>query len=629
MSQPSEASSASATRTALTLGALGVVFGDIGTSPLYTIRECLQHLPESDRATGVLGLLSLVFWSLTLVVSFKYVSFITRADNRGEGGIFALLALQRTDNSPMRKMTVGIFIILTGAALLYGEGLITPAISVLAAAEGFRTVAPGITRFIPLIACVILAGLFWVQHKGTHVIGRAFGPVILVWFAVLGGLGIWHIVQNPSVLWALNPLYGVRLVTSTPNLPIAALLGSVVLAFTGVEALYADMGHFGRKAIARAWYWVVLPGLVLNYFGQGAHALRYPEDIANPFFVLAPAGPARFGLVLLSIAATIIASQALISGTFSLTRQAIQLGFFPRLDVRHTSAEIEGQIFLPLVNRMLAVGAIATVLGFGSSEALAGAYGIAVTGAMTMTTIAFYFVARRRWKWSVLGAGSLCALFLVVDLTFFLANVPKVPHGGWLPLAIGLGLLLLMHVWKRGREVIYDQVYGRGLENIEAPSLLAGNEVHRVPGTAIFMASSAKGTPLALLHHLKSNRCVQKTVVLLSISAEPEPHVADAERLTIGELGQGVWRAVGRYGYMESPDVANLVDRIRACGVKVEPMSTTFYFNREMILTGGKTPLWEWQKSTYAFLSRNARSAKDYLNIPANQIIEIGMPIQL
>ena len=628
MSKPA-ISSTSVTRASLTLGALGVVFGDIGTSPLYTLRECLAHLPADDRAAGVLGVLSLVFWALILVVSVKYLSFITRADNGGEGGIFALLALLRHNNSPSRKMTVGVFVILAGAALLYGEGMITPAISVLAAVEGFRTVAPGIVDLIPLLACLILAGLFWIQHKGTQTIGRLFGPVLLGWFLVIGLLGAWHIFGNPDVLRALNPLHGWRLLTHQPLHGVALLLGSVVLAITGVEALYADMGHFGRRAIARAWYWVVLPGLVLNYFGQGAHALAHPEDLNNPFFALAPAGASRLGLVLLSIAATIIASQALISGTFSLTRQAIQLGFFPRLTVRHTSAEVEGQIYLPLVNRLLAVGAIAIVLGFGSSERLAGAYGIAVTGAMAMTTIAFYFVARRRWRWSRPAAGALCLCFLAIDLSLFTSNIPKIAHGGWLPLAIGIGILLLMHVWKRGREIIFDRVYGRGLEDLEVSTLFADDSIVRVAGTAVFMASNPRGTPLALLHHLKANRCIQKTVVLLSIAAEPEPHVPDAERLAIADLGHGVWRAVGRYGYMESPDVAALVERLRTAGVKIEPTSTTYYFNREMIITGGDAPMWEWQKSLYAFLSRNARPAKDYFRIPPNQIIEIGLPIQL
>ncbi|HQF38868.1 MAG TPA: KUP/HAK/KT family potassium transporter [Opitutaceae bacterium] len=628
MSKPADPGT-SDTRTAITLGALGVVFGDIGTSPLYTLRECLQHLPAGDRAAGVLGVLSLVFWALTLVVSIKYLSFITRADNHGEGGIFALLALVRRDNSPSRKMTLGIFVILAGAALLYGEGMITPAISVLSAVEGFRTVAPGISDLIPLVACAILAGLFWMQHKGTRAIGNFFGPVILVWFVVIGLLGAWRVFENLEVVHALNPVHAWRLLARQPLHGIALLLGSVVLAITGVEALYADMGHFGRRAIARAWYWVVLPGLVLNYFGQGAHALAHPEDLGNPFFALAPAGLARLGLVLLSIAATIIASQALISGTFSLTRQAIQLGFFPRLAVLHTSAEIEGQIFLPLVNRMLAVGAIAIVLGFGSSERLAGAYGLAVTGAMAMTTIAFYFVARRRWHWSPWLAGALCAVFLVVDVSLFMANIPKIPHGGWLPLATGLGILALMFVWKRGREIIVERVYDRGLESIDVSTVLADDTIHRVGGTAVFMASTPRGTPLALLHHLKSNRCVQKTVVLLSIAAEPEPHVPDLERLTITELGHGAWRAIGRYGYMESPDVTALVERLRAAGVRIDPMSTTYYFNREMVITGGDTPLWEWQKSLYAFLSRNARPAKDYFRIPPNQIIEIGLPLQL
>jgi len=630
MSSPSTPiDSQRAARLALSLGALGVVFGDIGTSPLYTMRQCLSHLPAGDRDAGVLGVLSLVFWALVLVVSGKYLTFVTRADNRGEGGVFALLALHYREVSPRRRVTLGVFVVLAGAALLCGEGMITPAISVLGAAEGFKGIIPGVEHWIPLLACVILAGLFWLQHKGTHQIGRLFGPVLLGWFAVLGSLGLWHILQNPVVLEALNPWYGFRLLASHPLETAMYLLGGIVLAITGAEALYADMGHFGRAAIVRAWYGVVLPGLVLNYFGQGARALAHPNDLTDPFFALAPAGLPRLLLVLLSIAAAIIASQAVISGTFSLVRQAIQLGYLPRLTVRHTSAVVEGQIYLPLINRLLAIGTITIVLGFKTSTHLAGAYGLAVTGAMTMTTLAFYAVARHRWKWSVGRAGFVCSLFLVVDLALFGSNLVKVFAGGWLPLATGLAILLVMHTWKRGREEIYVRVYGRGLEDIEVQEVLAGGGVVRVPGTAVFMAANPKGTPLALLHHLKSNRSLQKTVVLLTISTEQVPQVPEADRLTVGELGSGVWRAVGRYGYMESPQVAALIERIRSAGVKIEPMTTTYYFNREMILTGGDSRLWAWQKEFYAFLGRNARPAKDYYHIPPNQIVEIGLPIQL
>ena len=628
MSSPSPApESPRIARLALTLGALGVVFGDIGTSPLYTMRECLTPL-QGDPTTGVLGVLSLIFWAFVMVVSVKYLTVLLRADNRGEGGIFALLALQQQGEAPQRRVTIGVLVVLTGAAFLYGDGMITPAISVLAAAEGFKGIIPGVEPWIPLIACLILGGLFWLQHKGTHNIGRLFGPVLLVWFAVIGGLGAWHIAQYPRVLMAVNPVWGARLLASHPG-QVTFLLGGVVLAITGVEALYADMGHFGRAAIVRAWYFVVLPGLVLNYFGQGAHVLAQPGDLRELFFSLAPDGLPRLLFVLLSIVATIIASQALISGTFSLTRQAIQLGFVPRLSVRHTSAEVEGQIYLPLVNRLLAIGTLAIVLGFKTSDALAGAYGMAVTGAMTMTTLAFFVVARKRWGWSVPRAMLVCGVFLVIDLALLFSNLHKVVQGGWLPLATGLGVLVVMHTWKRGREEIYQRVYGRGLENVEVKEVLEGGSVVRVSGTAVFMAANPRGTPLALLHHLKSNRSLQKTAVLLTISAEQVPHVADGDRLVVSDLGSGVWRAVGRYGYMESPQVSALIDRIRAAGVQIEPMTTTYYFNREMILTGGDSRLWEWQKSLYAFLGRNARPAKDYYHIPPTQIIEIGLPIQL
>ncbi len=629
-------------QAALALGALGVVFGDIGTSPLYTMRECLSHLPAGvSQSDGVLGVLSLIFWSLMLVVSVKYLTFITKADNQGEGGIFALLALihasrisaaaAKNDSAPAPRHGLGaaVVMILIGAALLYGDGIITPAISVLGAAEGFKAIDPGLAQWkITWLACVILAGLFWFQHKGTKQIGDVFGPVMLVWFGVLALLGLWHIADYPGVVHALDPRHGLALLRHRP-LEISALLGAVVLAITGAEALYADMGHFGRRYISLAWYGAAFPGLALNYFGQGAYVLAHPGTTENPFFVLAPAGVGRAVLTGLSIVAAIIASQALISGAYSLTRQAIQLGYFPRLKINYTNAELSGQIYVPLVNTLLAVGCIFTTLLFKSSDALASAYGIAVTGTMGITTVAFFIVARRRWQWSPALAGPLCGLFLLVDVAFFAANADKIAEGGWFPLAIGAAILAIMHTWKSGREEIFIRVYGNNVTESELIGIAQSKHIVRVPGAAVFMVGSPTGTPIALLHHVKANRCLHKTVVLLSILTEDVPTVPVAGQLVLREIGEGIWRAVGHYGYMESPDVGVLMDRIKEQGVPIVPRTATFIFNREMIITGGNARMWEWEKRFYGLLSRNARPAKDYYRITPTQIIEIGLPLQL
>jgi KUP system potassium uptake protein len=614
----------------LCLGALGVVFGDIGTSPLYTMRECLAHLPTGiGRVDGVLGILSLMFWALTFIVSFKYLFYITRADNRGEGGIFALLALNHERKTDRTGLGAATLLILLGAALLYGDGVITPAISVLGAAEGLQKFSPDLSQHaIVVIAVVILAFLFLIQSKGTALIGGIFGPVMLVWFLVLGGLGVWHLVQNPEVLKAIDPRYGYYLLVDNPAFA-GAMLGAIVLTVTGAEALYADMGHFGRRYIALAWYGMACPALLLNYFGQGSWAIRNPASTDNPFFALAPSGPITYALVALSILAAIIASQALISGTYSLTRQAIQLGYFPRLKILHTSAEHEGQIYIPLINWLLAAGSIWVVVNFKSSDALASAYGIAVTGTMAVTTFAFYLVIRGRWKWPLWKAASLCALFLVVDIALFGANIHKFFDGGWLPVSMALAVLAIMHTWRSGRNEIQDKVYGGAVTELELSSVAKSKSIARVPGSAVFMVATSKGTPLALLHHLKANKCLQNTVVLLTITTEEVPHVPDEERMTLESIGEGIWRAIGRYGYMESPSVSKLVDRIRAQGVPVTVQGTTYYFNREMIINGGNAKMFEWQKSLYAFLSRNARPVKDYYQILPTQIIEIGLPIQL
>ena len=635
MPTPAPANLRTAAKAALCIGALGVVFGDIGTSPLYTMQECVAHLPPGSRMDGLLGVLSLIFWSLVLVVSVKYLGFITKADNHGEGGIFALLALihahrEAAPHRPKARRGLGlaVVVILIGAALLFGDGIITPAISVLGAAEGFSTISTSFTPFVPWLACAILATLFWFQSNGTMRIGAVFGPVMLVWFTTLGVLGAWYVIQAPSVLRALNPAYGLALLHHPPAV-VAELLGSIVLAITGAEALYADLGHFGRRYITIAWYGVAFPVLVFNYFGQVAYLTLHPNSGRNPFFEMAPEGFARAALTGLSIIAAIIASQALITGAYSLSRQAIQLGYFPRLKVDHTSAGHAGQIYVPFVNALLAIGCIFTVMLFGSTARLASAYGIAVTGTMAITTGAYFMVARRNWKWPLWKAGTVCGAFLVIDLGFFAANARKLADGGWFPLAIAAAVLAVMHTWKTGRNVVFERVYGGNVTEEELITIARSKYITRVPGAAVFMVGSPRGTPLSLLHHVKANRCLHKTVVLLSIVTEDKPSVHPSERLNLREIGEGVWRATGHYGYMESPDVSILVGLLKQAGLTINPQSATYFFSREMVMSGGNTGMWEWEKSFYSFLIRNARPAKDYYNITPSQIIEIGLPVQL
>jgi KUP system potassium uptake protein len=619
----------SAAKAGLTIGALGVVFGDIGTSPLYALRECVNALPATDRASGILGALSLVFWALLLVVCVKYLAFVMKADNRGEGGIFALLALAHDGRDQNRtKISLFTLLILFGAALLYGDGVITPAITVLGAAEGLKSFNSAYDPYIPTIACCILAILFYYQAKGTKAIGGVFGPVMLVWFIVIGLVGLWHIIHAPRVLTALNPFAGIELIRLHPG-HATLILGAVVLAITGAEALYADMGHFGRRYIAVAWYGIAFPGLILNYFGQGAYALTHPGGIDDLFFNLVPDGLPRMLYIGLSIAAAVIASQALITGTYSLTRQAIQLGYFPRLKIQYTNPDQSGQIYLPLVNGALACCAIYVVLTFRSSERLAAAYGIAVTGTMLVTTLAYWKVARVRWGWSLWGLAPLCLFFLAIEAGFFGANLHKFMDGGWLPILIAIAVLTIMHAWKTGKTEIYKRVYANEITEAELDNIASSAHIVRVRGTGVFMAGNPRGTPLVLLHHVKANKVLQETIILLSILTEEVPNVGEAERLTVREIGHGVWRAIARYGYMESPDVSVLIEQVRDAGVPLKPSDTTYYFNREMIITGGAAAMWEWEKRFYGLLSRNARPIRDYYRLPPMQIIEVGLPIQL
>ena len=595
------------------------------------MKECLAQLAPGERAEGVLGILSLMTWALLLVVCLKYIGFVMRADNRGEGGVFALLALSHSktgSTKPNSKIGFTVLVILIGAALLYGDSVITPAISVLSAAEGLKGFSPAFTPYITTIASIILAGLFWFQRKGSKTIGGIFGPVMVLWFLTLGLLGLWQIKDAPQVFAALNPLLGFKLLISHPGGAII-ILGSVVLCVTGAEALYADMGHFGRRAIGQAWYFFAFPGLLLNYYGQGAYVIGHPNSTANPFFALAPPGWGQLALTLLSIAAAIIASQAVISGAYSLTRSAIQLGYFPRLTVTHTNADQVGQIYVPLINTALALASIAVVLNFGSSDRLASAYGIAVTGTMIVTTYAFYIVMRHSWKWPLWRALALCTIFMCIDAVFFVATLHKFMDGGWLPIAIAAAVIAIMHTWKSGKTEIFRKVYANEITEAELCNIAASKHVIRVRGTGVFMAGNPRGTPLVLLHHVKANKVLHEIVVLLSVTAKEVPQVAASDRLEVREIGEGVWRAIAHYGYMESPDVASLIERIRDAGVPLKPNEATYYFNREMIITGGEADMWEWQKHLYGFLSRNARQARDYYNLPPMQIIEVGLPIQL
>lgn len=613
----------------LALAALGIVYGDIGTSPLYTIKECFHGIHAvAVTQTNVLGVLSMVFWSLMIVVSLKYVIFILRADNKGEGGIFALLAMLRSGPASEGKYWhITLLMAAFGAALLYGDGVITPAISVLSAIEGLEVATAAAKNYVAPMTCVVLFGLFLFQKHGTAAIGRVFGPVMILWFLVIGGLGLMEIVAEPMILSALNPVWAVRFF-SVNHLHGIVVLGSVVLCITGGEALYADMGHFGRLPIRISWYCVVLPGLLLNYFGQGALLLDHPEMAFTPFYALVPKSM-LYPMVVLSTAATIIASQAMISGVYSLTQQAMQLGFTPRMHIVHTSSQAIGQIYLPTINWMLMLACIGLVLVFQESSRLAAAYGIAVTATMAITSILYFEVSRINWKWSIWKALPLLILFLFFDVAFLSANLLKIVDGGWFTLSLALTILLVMVTWRDGRAIL-ARYYGH--MRIPVPIFLrdiAEYKPHRISGTAVFMSISSEGVPHTLLNHFKHNEAMHERIVLLSILAAESPFVAPQDRVTIENLGQGFHRVIARYGYMESPHVPKVLKLATEKGLPVDVYSASFFLGRETLLTTGDAPMARWRKVLFAFMSRNAWNATSFFNIPPERVVELGTQVEL
>jgi len=609
----------------LAVGALGVVFGDIGTSPLYT----LQMAGSAASGPGdILGVLSLIFWGLTIVIAVKYLTFIMRADNRGEGGILALLALIPESTKRLTWITL---MVVAGAALLFGDGIITPAISVLSAIEGLRLAAPDAfpVALIVAITIAILIGLFAIQSRGTGAMGRLFGPVMIVWFVTIGVLGLAQIVQHPGVLQAVSPVHGVRYFVRNGwhGFPI---LGVVVLCLTGGEALYADMGHFGARPIRVAWLALAMPALVLCYFGQGALMLHDPSAVANPFFALVPVGIWTYALVILSTLATIIASQALITGVYSLTHQAVQLGLFPRVTIRHTSAQAEGQIYVPVMNWGLAIACSLLVVFFQESSRLAAAYGIAVSGTMAITSVTYYLVTRRTWQWPVWKALPLLVVFLAFDLPFFAANLLKFVDGGYVPIIVGAVFFLIMLMWRIGRTALGAYTNLRSTPQAEFLATVDQRCVTRVPGTAIFLTSLATDIPLILEHHIQRIRVLHERIVLLTITFAHVPYVALVERVEVTELGKGFVRVIARYGFMDQPDIPSaLAAAARSCTIPLDLTDATYYLGRETFLATSKGRLGPLRESLFSFLSRNSASATSYFAIPPEQVVELGTQIDL
>jgi KUP system potassium uptake protein len=615
----------------LVIAALGIVFGDIGTSPLYTLKECThsEHGVPAEIPANVLGVLSLIAWSLMLVVTVKYLLFVMRADNQGEGGILALLALVPDKMRTRQGGKIGVvaLLVIAGAALLYGDGMITPAISVLSAVEGLGEEAKSLKEWIVPITCVILFGLFAIQRRGTGDVGKLFGPIMILWFGCLGALGAYHLSHNPAVLQALDPRYGVAFF-ERHGMHGFTVLASVVLAVTGGEALYADMGHFGAKPIRIAWIALVFPSLVLAYFGQGALVLADPTAAQNPFFAMVPRGPWTYALVGLATAATIIASQALISGAFSLTHQAVQLGFFPRVTVKHTSSETEGQIYVPEINWILAAACIALVLGFRESGKLAAAYGIAVTGTMAITSVVYYVVLRNTWKWPVAKALPVLVFFLAFDIPFFLANITKFVDGGYVPILVGAVFFGAMVLWKRGRRMLSEQLATK-TKPIDAFVAMLDDNVARTKGVAVVLTPVAGEVPPTLVRRVERVKSLDQTVILLTVHFAHVPVTKPEDKAKVAKLEKGLWQVDGWYGFMETPDVPVLLANAKKAGLEAPLDDATYYLGRETILAqpGGK--MGELEEGLFAFLQRNSRPASAYFKLPPEQVIEIGTQIDL
>ncbi len=629
---------------ALSLAALGVVYGDIGTSPLYAIRESFSEMYGVEPSPeNILGVLSLIFWSLIIVISIKYLAFVMRADNRGEGGIMALTALvtPRRQAAPggagapapssftARRRNALVLIGLFGAALLYGDSMITPAISVLSAIEGLEVATPVFQPFVIPITVAILIALFAIQYRGTAGIGKVFGPVTLLWFLTLATLGAIQVVQHPGVFAALNPLYGLGFFVEN-GVRGFLVLGSVFLVVTGGEALYADMGHFGILPIRLTWFAIVLPSLLLNYFGQGALMIANPATVENPFFLMVP-GPdwMIYPIVGLATAATVIASQAVISGAFSLTRQAVQLGYLPRLEIRQTSSREIGQIYIPALNWVLLIACVGLVFGFRSSSALAAAYGVGVTTDMVFTTILFIVVARRLWKWSVPAVAAIGVVFLIIDLGFWGANLPKIPGGGWFPLVIAAIVFTIMTTWKKGRELIATRLADDALPFEAFVADASIDTLPRVDGTAVFMSGDYDRTPTALLHNIKHNHCLHERVVQVTVETQEIPEVDEADRVSINEMGKGFWRIRLCYGFTEAPDVPAALAAISRPELPFEPMRTSYFLGRERVFSTSKPGMARWREKLFAIISNNSRSATAFFEIPPNRVVELGAQVEI
>jgi KUP system potassium uptake protein len=613
----------------LLVAATGVVYGDIGTSPLYTLKEVFSgQYGVQVNHDGVFGILSLIVWSLLWVVSLKYVFFMLRADNEGEGGVMALTALARRAALPYPRLkSVLVLLGLFGAALFYGDSMITPAISVLSAVEGLDVALPGMSHWVVPVTVALLIGLFVIQKHGTARIGILFGPVMLAWFSILAALGVSGIVEHPEVLQALNPFWAVNFFIAQPGIGIT-ILGAVVLALTGAEALYADMGHFGRKPIARAWFFLVLPALLLNYFGQGALLLENPDAARNPFYLLVPAW-ALLPMIGLATLSTIIASQAVISGAFSLSQQAIQLGYVPRMHIQHTSSQAQGQIYVGVVNWALMVGVVLLVLGFGSSGALASAYGVAVTGTMLIDTVLVGAVMLLLWKTSRWLAIPLLVGFFVVDTLFFAANIPKILQGGAFPVIAGIVLFVLMTTWKRGRQILFDRLDESAMPLPLFISSIRSQPPHRVQGTAVFLSARPDAVPHALLHNLLHNQVLHAQVVLLTVVSEDTPRVAHDRRFEVQAYGDGFFRVLLHYGFIDEPDVPQALTLCHLQELDFSPMRTTYFLSRETVIPSKRLGMAPWRETLFAFMLKNANSNLRFFKLPINRVIELGTQVEI